>query len=277
MSLTFENMAVAVSGEDTDLSSSYYANSVSISESLGEINFGSLGSNSTNSVSAKAPEGSIDISFYITTGGEIDAITGHYGKTGFIEVNAGPFKAKKCLLNSFSFALEPLGMVMGSMAYTYYGQIESGSFDATSSSPTIRPAHGAKSDLTLDSMGVSGVLSISYDFSQSYDIGYTLGQSAPARVTFQEMTKNLSIDAQAQDIDFSKSSLTGASGICHAPIGEDGFSLKSGSISLKNLCNEGIAEFNLSGYLESRSFDGAPGENVAQSLAMVEISREGEC
>ena len=277
MSLNFKNMAASVSGSDTDLSSSYYANSISISESLSELNFGSLGSNATNSVSAKAPEGTIDLSFYITTGSEITAITGHYGKTGFLEVRAGPFTADKCLLESFNFAIDPVGMVMGSTSYSYYGQIQSGALNPTGSAPTIRPTHGAKSDLNLDSMGVSGAIAISYDVSQSYDIGYTLGQSAPARVTFQELTKNISIDAQAEDVNFSKSNLTGASGVCHTPIGEDGFSLKSGIISLKNLCDEEIASFDFSGYLESRSFESAAGDNVQQSLSLTEVSREGEC
>ena len=270
-------MGVSISGTDTALNSSYYANSVSISESLAELNFGTLGSNSTNSVTAKAPEGSIDVSFYITSGTEINAITGHYGKTGFIEVSAGPFTAKKSLLNSFSLSLEPVGMIMGSMSYNYYGQIESGSIIPISSSPTIQPAHGATSSVDLESVGVSGVIGLTYDFSQSYDVGFSLGQIGPARVTFQEMTKTLSIDAQAQDVSFGKSSLTGESGICHSPEGEDGFSVKSGIISLKNLCNENIAELGVTGYLESRSFDANQTENVLQSLSLLENSREGEC
>ena len=277
MSLNFKNMGVSLSGADSNITGSYYANSVSISESLSELNFGTLGSNSSNSVTAKAPEGTIDVSFYITSGTEINAITGHYGRTGFIEVSAGPFKAKKSLLNSFSLSLEPVGMIMGSMNYNYYGQIESGAISPTASSPTIQPAHGATSSVNLDSVGVSGVIGLTYDFSQSYDVGFSLGQVGPARVTFQEMTKTLSVDAQAQDVSFAKSSLTGASGICHSEIGEDGFSLKSGIISLKNLCNESIADLSVTGYLESRSFDANQTENVLQSLSIIETSREGEC
>jgi len=277
MSLNFKNMAVSISGSDSDLTGSYYADSVSISESLSELNFATLGSNSNNSVSAKAPEGSIDVSFYITTGNEISAITGHYGKTGFIEVNVGPFKAQKSLLESFSFGLEPLGLIMGSMTYSYYGQIESGTPASISSSPTIVPAHGAKSVIEVESVGVSSAVGLSYDFSQTYDIGYSLGQTGPARVTFQEMTKTLSIDAQAQDVDFSQSSLTGTSGICQNVEGEAGFSVKTGTVTLKNLCDETIGELGVTGFLESRSFDASPNQNVSQSLSITEVSREGEC
>jgi hypothetical protein len=270
-------MGVSISGTDSNLNSSYYANSVGISESLNELNFGTLGGNSVNTVTAKAPEGSIDVSFYITTGTEIDAITGHYGRTGFIEVRAGPFTAKKSLLESFNLSIEPVGMIMGSMNYTYYGQIHSGAAASTASSPTIIPAHGAKSEINFNNIGVSGALGLSYDFSQSYDIGYSLGHVGPARVTFQEMTKTVSIDAQAQDVNFAQSSLTGSSGLCSNITGEEGFSIKSGTIVLKNLCNETISTLGITGYLESRDFSSGPNENVAQSMSLTQVSREGEC
>tara|TARA_Y100001937_G_C7120806_1_gene332488 strand:- start:6 stop:839 length:834 start_codon:yes stop_codon:yes gene_type:complete len=277
MSLNFKNMGFSLSGLDSNLNSSYYADSISISESLNELNFGTLGGNSVNTVSARAPEGSIDVSFYITTGAEIDAITGHYGRTGFIELRAGPFTAKQSLLQSFNFAVEPLGMIMGSMNYNYYGQIHSGSAASTPSAPTILPAHGARSSLALENIGVTNAIGVSYDFSQSYDVGYSLGQTGPARVTFQEMTKTISVDAQAQDVSFSQSSLTGNSGLCANLTGEEGFSIKSGTIGLNNLCNENIANLGVTGYIESRDFTASPNENVAQSISLIEVSKEGEC
>ena len=277
MSLNFRNMGVSISGKDSSLTSSYYADSISVSESLSALNFGTLGSNQVATATAKAPEGSLDVSFYITTGQEITAITGHYGRTGFIEVQAGPFKVEDALLQSFNFSVDPLGLIMGSMGYQYYGQLKSGSAAPLPSSPTIKPAHGATSSVQAASIGVSGVLSATYDFSQSYDVGFSIGSSKPARVTFQEMTKSLDIEAQAQDVNFEQSSLTGTSGICLSPSGTAGFSPKSGIVSLKNLCSEQIGVLDVVGFLERRGFDSAPNTNVAESLSIVSVSREGEC
>lgn len=275
--MNFKNMGVSISGKQTDLTSHYYADSVSISESLSEINFSSLGSNAINTATAKAPEGTIDFSFYITTGQEIEAITGHYGKTGFIEVRAGPFTASDSLLQSFDVGLDPQGIMKGSMSYQYYGQISSGSASTPPVPTTIIPAHGASSTLELSSMGVSSAKAVTYSFSQTYNVGFSIGSSTPARVTFENLTKNLDIDTQAQDINFEKSNLTGTSGVCHNEEGEGGFSLKSGTLTIKNLCSESITDLRVSGYLESRSFSSTPNENVQQSLSLVEVSAEGDC
>jgi len=275
--MNFKNMAVSISGKQTDLNSHYYAESVSISEQLSELNFASLGSNSINTATAKAPEGTIDVSFYITTGQEIEAITGHYGKTGFIEVQVGPFVASDSLLQSFDIGLDSEGIMKGSMNYQYYGQVTSGSAPSAPAPTTILPAHGAASSLELSSMGVSSAIDVSYSFSQSYNVGFSLGSSAPARVTFESLTKTLGINTQAQDVNFGKSNLTGTSGICHNQDGEDGFSIKSGIINLKNLCNESVATLSVTGYLDSRDLSAGPNENVQQSLTLLEVSAEGDC
>ncbi len=275
--MNFRNMAVAISGKQTGLTGKYYADSINISEALGELNFATLGSNAIGTATAKAPEGTISVGFYVTTGEEISAITGHYGKTGFMQVQAGPFIAENSLLQSFNMEFTPDSIVKGSMDFAYYGQIKSGSSTPETGAPVILPAHGAASTLTLESVGVASALSTSYDFSQSFDVGYSIGSAFPARVTFQEMTKSLSIQAQAQDVNFEQSNLTGTSGICHNPSGDAGFSVKSGSVTIKNLCNERVGLLGVTGYLESREFSAAPNENVLQTLNLVETSVEGDC
>lgn len=263
-------MAVAISGQK------YYADSASISESLSELNFASLGGNTINTVNAKAPEGSIELSFYITTGNEITNITNQYGKTGFQEVKVGPFTAEKSLLQSFGVQVDPVGVLRGSLNYAYYGQLTSG-VGAAPSGATIIPAHGAASTVGVTDVGVTSAVGFSYDFSQSFDVAFSIGSSAPARVTFQEMAKELSIDAQAHDTSFSQSALTGSSGICHNASGEAGFSVKTGVLVLKNLCQESIGELGVTGYLETRSFSMEANQNVQQSLSIKEVSVAGEC
>jgi len=275
--MNFKNMAVSISGKDSGLTGKYYADSITISESLGELNFSTLGNTSVGSVTATAPQGTVNLSFYVTTGEEISAITGHYGRTGFIEVQAGPFVATNSLLDSFDIEFTPDSIVKGSMGFTYFGQIHSGSSTPATGAPVIIPAHGAASTLSLQNVGVESARSAAYGFSQSYDVGYSIGGATPARVTFVEMTKTIGIEAQAQDVNFNQSNLTGTSGICQNLSGEPGFSVKSGFVEIKNLCNERVGMLGVTGYLESREFSAAPGENVQQSLNLVETSVEGEC
>tara|TARA_R110002020_G_scaffold166829_1_gene354997 strand:+ start:2048 stop:2872 length:825 start_codon:yes stop_codon:yes gene_type:complete len=263
MSLQFQNMAASITGQ------SYYAKSIQFSEQLSAEYFTSLGMNSFSAVAATQPEGNVSISFYVTTGEEISAITGQYGRTGFVSVKAGPFSTDTALLSSFSVQGDSLGIVEASVDYTYYGQLTSGS--ATSiGSETIIPVHGGATLAEVQDLGVSSILSFDYSVSQTYNVQYGIGSATPQRVSFTEGERTLNLDAQTQDISFSKTSLTGVSGLCPSAIGEGGFVPKTGKVILKNLCGETVSTLDISGYLESRSFDASPGQNVNSSLTFTE-------
>jgi len=274
MSLQFQNMAASITGQN------YYAKSIQFAESLDIEYFDALGTNSFNVVTAQEPQGTISLSFYVTTGEEISAITGQYGKTGFVSVKAGPFSTDSALLSSFSLQGDSVGLVEGSVGYTYYGGLVSGS--ATSiGSKTIIPAHGGATIAEVEDLGASSILSFNYSVSQSYDVRYGIGSDIPLGVTFTEGTRTLGLEAQTQDTSFNQTSLTGADGLCPNPIGEAGLAAKRGNIILKNLCGETVSTVDISGYLESRDFSASPNQNVSSNLTFTEkfpnSNIPGEC
>ena len=268
MSFNFENVGAYVSGADS-VGQNFYADSISISEQISEISFSAMGTNNSNTFAASAPEGSIDMSFYITGQSDMTQITGQYGGTGFTTVRAGPFTAEKALLNSFSLSAGPEDFVMGSISYTYCGQISSGASPSTPSNVTLIPAHGAATTVSFEDAGVeNGILGFSYSFSQSFEVDYSIGSEEPSRVTFTEGSIDLDIEGQMQDWNFEKTDLTGTSGLCPQTPGEDGFTPRTCEVAVKNLCGETIVTLPFNGYLNSRSFDVSPNENVRQSISL---------
>ena len=179
-----------------------------------------------------------------------------------------------------TISLSFYGLVEGSVGYTYYGGLVSGS--ATSiGSKTITPAHGGATIAQVEDLGASSILSFDYSVSQSYDVRYGIGSDIPLGVTFTEGTRTLALEAQTQDTSFNQTSLTGADGLCPTPIGEAGLAAKTGNIILKNLCGETVSTVDISGYLESRNFSASPNQNVSSNLTFTEkfpnSNISGEC
>lgn len=267
-------MAVSINGQD------YYASSISFNESIELTNYAALGSSRMNSVTAKAPEGSIDISFYVTTGVEISNITGQYGKTGFVSISGGPFFTTKALLGGFSLAGNPNSLIEGTLNYNYYGGLGSGSASSIGGA-TIKPAHGTMTSVDVSNMGASSVLDFDYSVNQSYEVRYGLGSTEPQAVNFQEGTRELSFTANLEDVNFLDSSLTGTSGICPNEPEDAGFSAKTASMQVKNICNETISALDISGFIQSRDINASPGEKVQTSINITEFfpnaNISGEC
>jgi len=260
MSVSFKNMKASIGSQ------SYYAESINISESIDVDSFAALGTKNYNTIARGHPEGSIDIDFYVTTGDEIDMIESGYGSTGFTEVRAGPFIIKNALLNSFSINGSPSDIIRGSISYSYYGQMESGS-SPSKSGATIIPAHGASSSGRMEDLGVSKMISFDYSFSQNFDVKYSLASSGISRVSYAGGSKTLDIESVLSDVDFEKTNLTGASGLC---ISESGFSKRASEIGLYNLCQEHVADLSISGILNSRSLSSSPGSEVIERINISE-------
>ena len=99
MSLSFKNLKTVVNGQD------YYAESVDISESISIETFSALGTKSSYAFPSNKPEGSINMTFYVTTGDELSNIESQYAKSDFISISVGPFEVSNALLNSFFLSL----------------------------------------------------------------------------------------------------------------------------------------------------------------------------
>ena len=246
----------------------YYAESVGLSESISIEYFAPMGTKNYSAFPTSKPEGSIDITFYITTGDELAAIESGYAETGFSDIQIGPFSTDQALLNSFSVNSDASNIIRGSLSYSYYGQIQSGEVPPESGA-TIVPAHGAASSGSLEDFGASKIISFDYSFSQSFDVKYSLESTSPSKITMTDATRSLSMDNLLSDVDYEKTNLTGASGLCDDDNGE-GFVKRSGYIELNNLCQEYVGRLDITGYLESRSFSVEPGGEVMESLQIGE-------
>ena len=246
----------------------YYAESVSLSESINIEYFAPMGTKNYSAFPASKPEGSIDISFYITTGSELETIKSGYADTGFCNIQVGPFSTNQALLSSFSVSADASNIIKGSLSYSYYGQIESGSVPDQSGASII-PAHGAASSGSLGGFGASEILSFEYSFSQSFDVKYSLGSVSPSKIVMTDAARSLSINNLISDVDYEKTNLTGSSGLCDNNDGK-GFTKKSGFIDLRNLCREHIGFLDITGYIESRTFSVEPGGEVMESLQIGE-------
>lgn len=263
MSVHYKNLKTTIDGQD------YYAESVSMSESIDIEYFSPLGTKSSYAFPSNKPKGQIDMTFYITTGSEISNIEDQYGTTGFVSLNAGPFSANNALLNSFSVQGSSNNIIKASASYTYYDQMFSGS-TPSKQSVEIKPAHGAASIASLSNLGISGITEFDYSFSQSFDVKYSLGQSEPSRVIFNDGSKELQVKSLLSDVDFESTNLTGSEGLCNQDPNTDGFSVKNLNISLNNLCSENIGSLNISGYLSERSITADPGGEVIETVKVVE-------
>tara|TARA_X000001036_G_scaffold300940_1_gene280015 strand:- start:2001 stop:2864 length:864 start_codon:yes stop_codon:yes gene_type:complete len=262
MNASFKNMIASVNGQN------YYAESVGLSESISIEYFAPMGTKNYSAFPTSKPEGSIDITFYITTGNELDAIKSGYAETGFSTVEIGPFHTSRALLDSFSVSSDASNIIRGDLSYTYYGQIESGTVPPKSGASII-PAHGAASSGSLEDFGASRILSFNYSFNQSFDVKYSFGNKNPSSVSMTDATRSLSIENLISDVDYEKTNLTGASGLCKSDQG-DGFTKRSGFIELNNLCNEYVGQLEITGYLESRSFSVEPGGEVIENISIGE-------
>lgn len=262
MNAAFKNMITSINGQN------YYAESVGLSESISIEYFSPMGTKSYSAFPTNQPEGSIDITFYITTGEELNVIESGYARTGFSNIQIGPFSTNQALLSSFSVNSDASNIIRGSLSYSYYGQIQSGQVPDQSGASII-PAHGAASSGSLSDFGASKILSFDYSFSQSFDVKYSLGKTTPSKISLTDATRSLSIDHLISDVEYEKTNLTGSSGLCNNNEGE-GFVKRSGYIELNNLCQNYIGKLDITGYIESRSFSVEPGGEVVQSLQIGE-------
>ncbi|MFT6604341.1 MAG: hypothetical protein ACJARO_001860 [Bacteriovoracaceae bacterium] len=263
MSVQFKNMKASVGSQD------YFAESISISESIDLEYFSALGTKSQGVIASAPPEGTFSIDFYITTGNEISNIKNSYGSAAFSEVRAGPFIMKKALLTSFSVNGDPSSIIKGSATYNYYGQMTSGG-SPSKSDVTIIPAHGASSSGQLDSLGVSRFLNFSYSFSQSFDVNYSISGEQPSKVVFNGGSQDLSLEVLMSDIDFDKTAMTGSSGLCLSQDGQTGLTARIAEVNLYNLCGNHVSDLPMSGYLTERSISTAPGSEVIESITITQ-------
>lgn len=271
MSLYFKNLRTTINGQ------SYYAESVDISESIPIETFSALGTKGSYAFPSNKPEGSINMTFYLTTGDEVSNIEDQYGKSQFTDISVGPFSVENALLNSFSVQGDSNTIIKGSVSYNYYGQMTSGS-TPSKGSVEITPAHGAASLGTFTDIGITDITSFDYAFSQSHDVQYEIGSNVPSKVIFQEASKDMTLNILASDANFSQSNLTGVNGLCQDNDGSAGFAKKSLSIALKNLCQENVASLSIAGYVKERSFGAEPGKEAMQTLKVSEkYVREVNC
>ena len=208
MSVYYKNLKTTIDGQD------YYAESVSMSESIDIEYFSPLGTKSSYTFPSNKPEGQVDMTFYLTTGSEISNIEDQYANTGFVALSVGPFSADNALLNSFSVQGSANNIIKASASYTYYGQMSSGS-SPSKQSIEIKPAHGAASTTSLLNIGISDIVEFDYSFSQSFEVKYSLGQNNPSRVIFNDGSKTLQVKSLSSDIDFESTNLTGTNGLCN--------------------------------------------------------------
>lgn len=271
MSLSFKNLKTVVNGQD------YYAESVDISESISIETFSALGTKSSYAFPSNKPEGTVNMTFYVTTGDELSNIENQYAKTDFVSINVGPFQMSHALLNSFSVQGEPSNMIKGSASFNYYGQMTSGS-TPSKSTVSIVPAHGAASAGNFSNAGIDDILSFDYSFGQSHEVQYELGSNQPSKVIFNDANITLSVSALISDVDFAQTNLTGTIGLCGGEPGDIGFSKKNLSVSLNNLCEENVGSLNVNGYIEERSISAEPGQEVIETIKVTEkYVREANC
>jgi len=137
------------------------------------------------------------------------------------------------------------------------------------SNATIDPAHGASSTVSLSEVGMADVVSFDYSFSQSHEVKYSLGDSAPSKIIFNEATKEMELSALMSDVTFSKTNLTGANELCSG-IDSDGVSRRNLSITLKDLCSSTIETLEIDGYLTSRDITAEPGGEAIETVNVTE-------
>lgn len=263
MSIYFKNMPVSIDGQ------AYYAESVDFSESIGIEEFSALGTKQPYYFPSSKPEGSVNVSFYITSSSEITNIQDQYSETGFINLQVGPFTLQNSLLNSFSIEGDSTTLIKGSASYTYYGQMQKGSTPSHSTAE-IDPAHGAASTAAMEGFGYSDLLNFNYNFNQSFDVQYQIGGNAPSKVIFNEATIELQMQGLISDVDFSKTNLTGANALCDGSADEEGFYQRQGQINLKNLCQGNLGTINIDGFVQERSMSVEPGGEVVEQVKVTQ-------
>ncbi len=262
MQVSYKNLITDINGQD------YYAQSVDLSESIEIEYFSALGTKNYSAFPRGKPEGDISMQFYLTTGSEIEAIESGYASTGFSKISIGPFSTDQALLQSFSISSDHDSLITANASYSYYGQINSGVVPDKKTA-SIKPAHGAASSGDLTGFGINRMLNFSYSFDQSFDVKYSLGSISPSKIVMNGASKRLSVSSLISDLDYEKTSLTGASGLCAGEEGE-GFQKKSGYINLNNLCNNFVGSVSINGYMESRDFSSSPGSEVVESIRVTE-------
>jgi hypothetical protein len=262
MSVYYKNLKTTLDGQV------YYANSVSISEGVEMQDFTPLGTTKSYSFPSNKPEGSVDIDFYVTSSSEITKLHDQLGQIRLLSLSVGPFSTSQALVSSFSVRGEPNNILQASASFTYYGQMSKGSTPAQSNA-TIDPAHGASSTVSLSEVGMADVVSFDYSFSQSHEVKYSLGDSAPSKIIFNEATKEMELSALMSDVTFSKTNLTGANELCSG-IDSDGVSRRNLSITLKDLCSSTIETLEIDGYLTSRDITAEPGGEAIETVNVTE-------
>lgn len=263
MSIYFKNMPVSIDGQ------TYYAESVDFSESIGIEEFSALGTKQSYYFPSSKPEGSVNVSFYITNSNEVTNIQNQYSETGFVNVQIGPFTLQNSLLNSFAIAGNSTTLIKGSVSYSYYGQMQKG-VTPSHATAEIKPAHGAASTASMQNFGYSGLLNFDYNFSQSFDVQYQIGGSTPSKVVFNEATIDLQIEGLISDVVFDKTNLTGTNALCDGSAAEEGFYQRQGQINLKNLCENNVGTININGFVQERSMSVEPGGEVVEKVKITE-------
>lgn len=263
MSVYYKNLKTIVDGQV------YYADSVDMSESVDMQDFSPLGTQASYSFPSNKPEGNMNMNFYVTSASEISKLHDQLGQTGFISLSVGPFSVSNALVNSFSVQGEPNNILQASASFTYYGQMSKGSTPSQGTAD-IDPAHGASSTVSLSDVGMSDVVSFDYSFSQSYEVQYSLGSNEPSKVIFNDATKEMQLSTLISDVNFSKTSLTGASELCNDDLDTEGVYKRGLSITLKDLCSNTIETLYVTGYLTSRDITAEPGGEVIESVTVAE-------
>lgn len=192
----YKNYPVVISytagGSDT-----IYANTVSLSENLALERAESLGVKGSNAVfNTQLTKGSIGVESYV-----VEDLTNFNSLKGSndqgLGVSFGPYTAPSpCIMTSMSISItvgEPISI---DRSFDYFGSLSSSSSPA-STAPDLNPA--IPSNITFagyaDIGGSANITDISWNFSQSYQEIYLVGQMTPV-IVFNDGQIELSVNGE---------------------------------------------------------------------------------
>jgi len=258
MSTCYKNFPVVITYQDGS-TENVYANDVSLSETVSIESMDSLGGKgSTAAFNRQAPQGSISINSYMSSGilQSLDLLRENYQN---ISIKFGKYEAPTpCVLSSLSVAVavgEPLTL---SREYQYFGCVTTGAVPAVES-PAINPVVPEGISISgYDGIGGSPVITdISWSVSQNYEQFNLLGSVTPV-VVYKSAEKSMDINGETLTESLMQSSTAG----CVVPP-------KPYLITISG-CGTGLGSLGITGYMVSRSSSVAPGQVESNGVSIVE-------
>ena len=256
MGFEFKNTEVLINNQ------SYYADSVQISENA-DYDYDKDG----NATVAFQPQGSVDISFYVTSSQEITNIENSFGSVDFVDLDVGSYTVTNAIVNSFSIDGEENDLIKATVQYDYYaetGKLSAGGSSSQTTGITISPAHNAASTASVSDFTSTGILTFSYSHSQEIEVTKT---STGANFAFTESTKNLTFTLPTEDAVFNKINLT--QGYQQGSLSSV-FQQTNVGISLNDLCQNSKGSISVAGNLTNANFDLTQNEDAISQLSVTQ-------